>query len=92
MVDARELLGQLMQAGMTRSTPDRIGSAFGAGRSGASGNPLSDLLGGLGQGGGSRRPPEAIAQAHLGRRTGQAKRDWHARPQEAAGARRRSGG
>jgi len=51
MVDARELLGQLMQAGMTRSTPDRIGNAFGAEGSGASGNPLSELLGGLSRGG-----------------------------------------
>ncbi len=53
MVDARELLGQLMQAGTTRSTASRIGNAFGAQGPGAGGGLLSDLLGGLGLGGGS---------------------------------------
>jgi uncharacterized membrane protein YebE (DUF533 family) len=50
MVDSRELLGQLMRAGTSRSAPDRIGNAFGARQQGGSGNLLSDLLGGLGQG------------------------------------------
>jgi uncharacterized membrane protein YebE (DUF533 family) len=52
MVDARDLLGQLMQASTTRSTSSRIGNAFGQGPA-AGGNPLSDLLGGFGLGGGS---------------------------------------
>ena len=52
-MDARELLGQLMQAGTTRSTASRIGNAFGAQGPGAGGGMLSDLLGGLGLGGGS---------------------------------------
>ena len=52
-MDARELLGQLMQAGTTRSTANRIGNAFGAQGPGAGGGMLSDLLGGLGLGGGS---------------------------------------
>ena len=52
-MDARELLGQLMQAGTTRSTASRIGNAFGAQGPGAGGGLLSDLLGGLGLGGGS---------------------------------------
>ena len=52
-MDARELLGQLMQAGTTPSTASRIGNAFGAQGSGAGGGLLSDLLGGLGLGGGS---------------------------------------
>jgi uncharacterized membrane protein YebE (DUF533 family) len=50
MIDARELLGQLMRAGTSRSAPDRIGNAFGARQQGGGGNLLSDLLGGLGQG------------------------------------------
>jgi uncharacterized membrane protein YebE (DUF533 family) len=53
MVDARELLGQLMQSGTTRSTPGRIGNAFSGQGSRAGGNPLSELLGGFGLGGGS---------------------------------------
>jgi uncharacterized membrane protein YebE (DUF533 family) len=55
MADARDLLGQLLQAGTTRSASSRIGNAFGQG-SGAGGNPLSELLGGLlggGSGGGN---------------------------------------
>jgi uncharacterized membrane protein YebE (DUF533 family) len=53
MADARELLGQLMQARTTRSTPNRIGNAFGGQGSSAGGNPLSELLGRFGLGGGS---------------------------------------
>ena len=52
MIDTRELLGQLMRAGTSRSAPDRIGSALGGRQQGGGGNPLSDLLGGLGRGGG----------------------------------------
>ena len=52
MFDARELLGQLMQAGPSRSTGNRVEHAFSGRESGGSKNPLSDLLGGLGQGGG----------------------------------------
>jgi len=51
MLDARELLGQMMQGGMSHSTQSRLGHAFGPQGLGASGSPLSDLLGGLGQGG-----------------------------------------
>ena len=53
MVDARELLGQLMQVGTTSSTPSRIGNALGVQGTSAGGGLLSDLLGGLGLGGGS---------------------------------------
>ena len=51
MLDARELFGQVMQGGMSRSTQSRLGHAIGPQGLGAGGNPLSDLLGGLGQGG-----------------------------------------
>jgi uncharacterized membrane protein YebE (DUF533 family) len=53
MLEARELLGQLMQASTTRSTPGRIGNAFGGQGPTAGGNPLSELLGRFGLGGSS---------------------------------------
>lgn len=56
MFDARELLGQLMQAGPSRSTGNRVGHALSGRGSGGSSNPISDLLGGLGQGSGGGNP------------------------------------
>lgn len=53
MLDTRELLGQMMQGGMSRSTQSRLGHALGPQGLGAGGNPLSDLLKGFGQGGGT---------------------------------------
>ena len=54
MINARDLLGQLMQAGLSGSTNDRIAHGMGPNGLGQSGNPLGDLLGGLlGKGGGS---------------------------------------
>jgi uncharacterized membrane protein YebE (DUF533 family) len=47
MVNARDLLGQLMQAGMSGSANDRIGHAMGPQGLGRGGNPLGELLGGL---------------------------------------------
>ena len=51
MVDAREILGQMMRGAMSPSTQSRLRHALGQGGSGAGGNPLSDLLSGFGQGG-----------------------------------------
>lgn len=44
MLNARDLLGQLMQAGMTDSSSNRIGHALGSGGLGQPGNPIGDLL------------------------------------------------
>jgi uncharacterized membrane protein YebE (DUF533 family) len=55
MVDAKDLLGRMMQAGMSGSAPDRVSHAMGPQGLGQSGNPLGDLLGGLlGRGGGAQ--------------------------------------
>ena len=55
MFDAKDLLGRMMQAGMSGSTPDRVSHAMGPQGLGQSGNPLGDLLGGLlGRGGGAQ--------------------------------------
>ena len=52
-MDAKDLLGRLMQAGMGGSTNDRLTHAMGPEGLGQSGNPLGDLLSRLsGQGGG----------------------------------------
>lgn len=51
MLDARELLGQMMRGGMSRSSQSRVGHALGPQGLGGGGNPISDLLGSLGQGG-----------------------------------------
>jgi uncharacterized membrane protein YebE (DUF533 family) len=50
MFNAQELLGQLMGAGMARSTSNRIGHAMGPQGLGASGSPLGSILGSLGGG------------------------------------------
>lgn len=47
MINAKDLLGQLVQAGLSRSTSDRIAHGMGPKGLGQSGNPLGDLLGGL---------------------------------------------
>ena len=53
MVDAKDLLGRMMQAGMSDSAPDRVSHALGPRGLAQSGSPLGDLLGGLlGRGGG----------------------------------------
>lgn len=57
-MNARDLLGQMLQANMSGSTNDRLAHGMGPNGVGASGSPLGDLLGGLlgggsaGQGGG----------------------------------------
>ncbi len=51
MVDAREILGQVLRGAMSPSTQSRLGHALGPQGLGAAGNPLSDLVRGLGQGG-----------------------------------------
>jgi uncharacterized membrane protein YebE (DUF533 family) len=47
MIDARDLLGQLMQARRSGSTDDRIAHGMGPKGLGQPGNPLGELLGGL---------------------------------------------
>ena len=55
MVDAKDLLGRMMQAGMSGSAPNRVSHAMGPQGLGQSGSPLGDLLGGLlGRGGGAQ--------------------------------------
>ncbi len=52
MFKARELLGQVMQAGMTDTTANRMRHAMGPRGLGETGNPLGQLFGqGGGQGG-----------------------------------------
>ncbi len=51
MFDARELLGQMLQGGMSSSTQNRLGHALGPQGLGAGQSPLSDLLRRFGQGG-----------------------------------------
>lgn len=52
MLDAKDLLGKLMQARTSGSTNERLTHAMGPQGMGQSGNPLGDLLGGLlGKGG-----------------------------------------
>ncbi|MGE5778242.1 MAG: hypothetical protein ACM30D_02925, partial [Hyphomicrobiales bacterium] len=52
MFDAKDLLGRMMQAGMSGSAPDRVSHAMGPRGLGHSGSPLGALLGGLlGRGG-----------------------------------------
>jgi uncharacterized membrane protein YebE (DUF533 family) len=53
MFNARDLLGELMQAGMSRSGSHRVGHAMGPQGLGRSDNPLGQLLQGLGGSGGS---------------------------------------
>jgi uncharacterized membrane protein YebE (DUF533 family) len=52
MIDARDLLGRLMQSGMAGSASDRIAHGMGPQGLGQPGNPLGGLLGGLLGGGG----------------------------------------
>jgi uncharacterized membrane protein YebE (DUF533 family) len=54
-MDAKGLLGRMMQAGMSDSAPNRVTHAMGPQGLGQSGSPLGDLLGGLlGRGGGAQ--------------------------------------
>ena len=53
MLNARDLLGQLMQAGMADSSSDRLRHAMGSEGLGRQDNPLGQLLQGLGGGTGS---------------------------------------
>jgi uncharacterized membrane protein YebE (DUF533 family) len=62
MLNARDLLGQLMQAGMTGSSSDRVGHALGAQGLGQPGNPIGDLLRNL-QGGGTSPGFGGLAEA-----------------------------
>jgi uncharacterized membrane protein YebE (DUF533 family) len=66
MFDARELLGQLMQAGMTRSTGNRVGHALGEREFGGRGDQVSDVRGGLGQSGDERGNPLSDLLGGLG--------------------------
>jgi len=66
MFDARELLGQLMQAGTSRSTGNRVGHALGAREPGGSGDQVSDPRSGLGQSGGDRGNPLSDLLGGLG--------------------------
>ena len=62
MLNARDLLGQLMQAGMTNSSSNRINHALGSGGLGQPGNPIGDLLRDL-QGGGQTHGFGGLAEA-----------------------------
>lgn len=62
MFNARDLLGQLMQAGMTNSSSNRIGHALGSGGVSEPGNPIGDLLRNL-QGGGQSPGFGGLAEA-----------------------------
>jgi uncharacterized membrane protein YebE (DUF533 family) len=53
MLNARDLLGQLMQGGMADSSSDRLKHAMGSDGLGRQDNPLGQLLQGLGGGAGS---------------------------------------
>ncbi|WP_223291986.1 hypothetical protein [Defluviicoccus vanus] len=44
MFDARDLLGRLLQSGLSGSTNERLGNAMGPSGLGQGGNPLSDIL------------------------------------------------
>ena len=71
MINARDLLGQLMQAGLSGSSNDRIAHGMGPNGVGRSGNPLGDLLGGLlGQGGGSAGGPSGGSSGGSGGASG----------------------
>ena len=79
MFDARDLLGRLLQSGLSGSTNERLGHAMGPSGLGQGGNPLSDILsqlsglagggqggvsqGGFGQGGFA---PGGVSQGGLG--------------------------
>jgi hypothetical protein len=62
MFNARELLGQLMQAGMTSSTSDRVGHALSPSGVAQPGNPIGDLLRNF-QGGGQSPGFSGLAEA-----------------------------
>ncbi|MBK8211200.1 MAG: hypothetical protein IPK78_15830 [Rhodospirillales bacterium] len=47
MIDARDLLGRLMQSGLSGSSSDRIAHGMGPQGVGGSGSPLGDLIGGM---------------------------------------------
>ena len=65
MFNARDLLGQLMQAGMTGSTSNRVEHALGDRGIGRPGNPIGDLLRNL-QGGGQSPGFGGLAEAAQG--------------------------
>jgi len=53
MFNARDLLGQVMQAGMTDTTAHRMRHAMGPGALGSADSPLAQIFGQLGQAGGA---------------------------------------
>jgi len=53
MFNARDLLGQVMQAGMTDTTASRLRHAMGPKGLGETGNPLAQLFGQIGGAGGA---------------------------------------
>jgi uncharacterized membrane protein YebE (DUF533 family) len=65
MFDARSLIDQLMQAGMARSTPDRVRHAVGPDGLGQADNPLAQLFGGA-QGAGGLGGLAETAKSWLG--------------------------
>jgi uncharacterized membrane protein YebE (DUF533 family) len=65
MFNARDLLGQLMQAGMTGSTSNRVDHALGSRGLSRPGNPIGDLLKNL-QGGGQSPGFSGLAEAAQG--------------------------
>ena len=65
MINARDLLGQLMQAGMTGSAPNRVDHALGSQGLSRPGNPIGDLLKNL-QGGGQSPGFSGLAEAAQG--------------------------
>ena len=65
MFNARDLLGQLMQSGMTGSTSNRVDHALGSRGLGRPGNPIGDMLRNL-QGGGQSPGFGGLAEAAQG--------------------------
>lgn len=73
MFDARDLLGRLMQAGLSGSTNERLGHAMGPSGLGQGGNPLSDIfsqISGIGRGGQAPGGQAMGGQGGLGGLTG----------------------
>lgn len=63
MFDARDLLGRLLQSGLSGSTNERLGNAMGPSGLGQGGNPLSDILSQLsGLAGASQGSATQVAQ------------------------------
>jgi len=66
MFNARDLLGQVMQAGMTDTTASRLRHAMGTKGLGETGNPLAQLFGQIGGAGGAGGGLAGLAENMLG--------------------------